>query len=95
MATNIITLEDLQSFRKEFFEEMKTVLSAHGARPAKKWLRTAEVRKLLGISHGTIQTLRINGSLPYTKMGGVLYYDYDEIEKILEENKRGRDPLLA
>ncbi|MEX0314041.1 MAG: helix-turn-helix domain-containing protein, partial [Allomuricauda sp.] len=55
--------------------------------PAKKWLKSPEVRELLGISPGTLQNLRINGTLPYTKVGGVLYYDYQEIMQVLEKNK--------
>jgi isocitrate dehydrogenase kinase/phosphatase len=44
------------------------------------------VRKLLGISPGTLQNLRINGTLPYTKIGGVLFYDYEEIKLMIEQN---------
>lgn len=43
--------------------------------------------KLLGISPGTLQNLRINGTIPYTKIGGVLYYDHSEIMEVLEKNK--------
>ncbi|MBO6533302.1 MAG: DNA-binding protein, partial [Muricauda sp.] len=39
------------------------------------------------ISPGTLQNLRINGTLPYTKIGGVLYYEYHEIMGVLEQNK--------
>jgi isocitrate dehydrogenase kinase/phosphatase len=31
--------------------------------------------------------MRINGTLPYTKIGGVMFYDYDEIKKMLEANQ--------
>ena len=41
----------------------------------------------VGISPGTLQNLRINGTLPYTKIGGVLYYDQREIMEVLERNK--------
>lgn len=53
----------------------------------RKWLKSHEVRKLLTISPGTLQNLRVNGSLSYTKIGGVIYYDYDDIRKMLEANK--------
>ena len=46
-----------------------------------------EVRELLGISPGTLQNLRVNGTLPYTKVGGVVYYQSDDILKMLEENR--------
>jgi hypothetical protein len=39
---------------------------------------------MLGISHGTLQNLRITRSLPYPKLGGIMFYKYEDIEKILE-----------
>ena len=50
----------------------------------KQWLKSSEVRKMLGISHGTLQNLRITRSLPYTKLGGIMFYKSEDIEKILE-----------
>jgi hypothetical protein len=43
---------------------------------------------MLGISPGTLQNMRVNGTLPFTKMGGILFYDSAEIQKILESNKQ-------
>jgi hypothetical protein len=45
---------------------------------------------MLGISPGTLQNLRVNGTLPYAKVGGVIYYAYEDILKVMEENKRNR-----
>ncbi len=53
----------------------------------KKWLRSTEVRKLLGISPGTLQNLRINSTLPFTKIGGVIYYDSQDINEMLSSNR--------
>jgi predicted site-specific integrase-resolvase len=63
------------------------MLREHHGQPAKKWLKSYEVRELLNISPGTLQNLRINGTLPYTKIGGVMFYDYEDIKKILTENQ--------
>lgn len=87
MATEIITIEDLQVFRKELIVEIKQLLKEHNGHPSKKWLKSYEVRKLLNISPGTLQNLRINGTLPYTKVGGVIYYDYADIQNMLSANK--------
>jgi hypothetical protein len=38
------------------------------------------------VSAGTLQTLRINGTLQYTKIGGIIYYDFDHIQKTLLQN---------
>jgi hypothetical protein len=45
---------------------------------------------MLGISPGTLQNLRINGTLPYTKVGGVIYYAYEDLIRVMEEIKRNK-----
>jgi hypothetical protein len=87
MAATIITTEDLRDFKMELLDDIKELLHNQSGTFTKKWLKSPEVRKLLGISPGTLQNLRINGTLPYTKVGGVLYYDYQEIVKVFEKNK--------
>jgi len=87
MATEIITKEDLREFKSELLQDFKRMLKEQSGQPSKKWLKSYEVRKLLGISPGTLQNLRVNGTLPYTKIGGVLYYDHDDIQKMFQKNK--------
>jgi hypothetical protein len=55
--------------------------------PSRKWLKSHEVRKMLTLYPNTVQTLRENGLLPYTKIGGVLDYDYEDIDKMLRNRK--------
>ena len=86
MSAKIITPEDLNEFKDDLLDNIKKLIKGQSVTPAKKWLKSPEVRKLLGLSTGTLQNLRINGTLPYTKIGGVIYYDYEEIMKILEQN---------
>ncbi len=87
MAVSILTQEDLRIFKDDLIKEIKEILKAEVS-PPKKWLKTDEVKKLLKVSPGTLQTLRINGTLQYTKLGGVLYYDYEHIEKTMKDNCR-------
>jgi hypothetical protein len=88
MAATIITLEDLQNFKQELLAEIQKLLSQKQTTPASKWLKSNEVRMLLLVSPGTLQNLRVNGTLPFTKIGGVIFYDYDDIQKMIEEHKR-------
>jgi hypothetical protein len=90
MPTEIVTTDDLREFKSELIKEIRQLLAVHHGQPSKKWLKSYEVRKLLGISPGTLQNMRINGSLPYTKIGGVMFYDYEEIKKMLEPIQTGR-----
>lgn len=53
-----------------------------------KWLRSSNVRKMLGISDSTLQTMRINKSLPAYKLGSTWFYREDEI---LESFLAGRN----
>ena len=87
MSATIITTEDLRDFKMELLDDIKQLLNTQSGQITKKWLKSPEVRDLLGISPGTLQNLRINGTLPYTKVGGVLYYDYQEIMQVLEKNR--------
>lgn len=87
MPATVLTTDDLIDFKLDLLEEFKTILQEHTGMKLKKWLKTKEVKDLLGVSNGTLQNLRINGTLSYTKIGGILYYDYEEIQKTLEENR--------
>jgi hypothetical protein len=87
MPTQIITTDDLREFKIELLDEIRNIVSEQKSATTKKWLKSVEVRKLLNISPGTLQTLRINGTLPYTKIGGTNYYNLTDIEKLLSKNK--------
>ena len=88
MAVEVITKEDLQQFRFDLLNDLKQIFKSQPATQQKKWLKSDEVKKLLKVSPGTLQTLRINGTLQYTKIGGIIYYDYEHIEKLMTENLR-------
>jgi hypothetical protein len=94
MAATIITTEDLIEFKKELLDDIKKIFESQTTTQNKKWLKSAEVRELLNISPGTLQNLRINGTLSYTKIGGIMYYDNQDIDKILEKNKVNSIPIL-
>lgn len=86
MEIEVITKQDLQHLRMQLLEDMKELLKSTDRSKA-EWLRSGEVRKLLKISPATLQNLRITGVLRYTKVGSMLYYKYEDILKVLEQNK--------
>ena len=87
MSAQIITTDDLREFKIELLDEIRTIISEQKTAVSKKWLKSVEVRRLLNISPGTLQTLRINGTLPFTKIGGTNYYSLTDIEKLLSKKK--------
>ena len=87
MPTQIITTDDLREFKLELFEELKDLIKKPVINKQKKYLKSAEVMEMLQISPGTLQNLRINGTLPYSKIGGVILYDAEEINQVLLVNR--------
>ncbi|MET6996385.1 helix-turn-helix domain-containing protein [Chitinophaga defluvii] len=87
MAAEILTREDLAIFKTELFRELRELVNAPALQP-KKWLKTYEVRDMLGISPGTLQNMRINGTLSFTKIGGLIFYDYDDILQLMEGTRK-------
>lgn len=85
MEIDIVTKKDLQQFKQEMLEEIRSILENKKVEAKdRKWLRSAEVRQMLSISPGTLQNLRINGTLPYQKIGGTMYYRREDIDRMMK-----------
>ncbi|MDD2798760.1 MAG: helix-turn-helix domain-containing protein [Bacteroidales bacterium] len=50
------------------------------------WLDNQDVMQALHVSPRTLQTLRSNGLLPFSRIGNKLYYRRQDIIKILSDN---------
>ena len=85
MQIEILTKEELQRFKSELIEEIKQIIKTDETATSRQWLRSCEVRKLLKISAGTLQNLRIKGILKYEKLGGIFYYAHSDISQLLGE----------
>lgn len=53
----------------------------------KQWLKSTEVRMLLDISPGKLHALHIKRQLSFMRVGGTIYYDQVDIEKMFENSK--------
>ena len=87
-GSQVVTLDDLEKFRVTFMMDFRKMMEGHLAKPPKRWLKSHEVKKMLQISYSTLQMLRNTGKIPYTRIGGLIYYDAAEIERILETEKK-------
>ena len=83
-ANQLLTKDDLQEFQNNLLNKLQEIVQKN--KEQKKWLRVSEVKEILKISASTIQTLRINGTLSYTKLSGMYYYNYEDIEKLINSN---------
>lgn len=92
----LITKKDLEQFKQELFA-MLTPLTSGQTLNTQKWLKNEDVKKLLKVSGSTIQNLRVNGSLPFTKIGGLYYYKSEDVEAMLagpEKKSPSKRPAL-
>ena len=66
------------------------LLERAGVKPrpdiAAGWVDGQEVMRALHISRRTLQTLRDNGTLGHTTLGGKFYYRIEEIDALLKNN---------
>ncbi|MCY7291084.1 MAG: helix-turn-helix domain-containing protein [Ferruginibacter sp.] len=92
MSVEIVTKEDLQAFRLQLLNDLKAFLLPPVQSEKKEWLRSREIRKMLRISPGTLQNMRINGKISPSKIGGIFFYRKDDIDKLLDSND---EPLIS
>ncbi len=65
-------LQKLQQTRAEIFKQ--------------NWIDGQVVMLALNISQRTLQSLRDNGTLPYSRIKGKFYYKVSDLEALLESN---------
>ena len=82
----ILTKEDLNEFKEEVLGRLDDALNKTNV--SREWLRSTEVQEWLNISSGTLKALREGGEIPFSKLGGSLYYNYNDLVAVLEANKR-------
>ncbi|MBK0383587.1 helix-turn-helix domain-containing protein [Pedobacter sp. SD-b] len=78
-----LTKADLIQFKSELLSEIKTIITPNQTTQS-VWLKSSEVCKLLSISQGTLQNLRISGTIQYSKIGDTLFYKTEDINKLME-----------
>lgn len=85
---NADILEDLVKDIREL-KELVQEKDRHGA--VLDLMRTDEVKRLLKLKDSSLATLRQNGTIPFSKVGGTIYYLKKDIIKIINQNYSGND----
>lgn len=78
----LLTKKDLEKFKEELFELLRPLKEAQ-ALYQQKWLRSQDVMKMLKISNGTLQNMRVAGNITYNKVGKIFFYKAEEIDQML------------
>lgn len=82
----VISKEDFDQFKKELMDEIRQIIQP-SIENKTKWLRSSDVREMLNISDSTLQTFRINGTIPAYKLDSTWFYKYDEIVDVIEKGR--------
>ena len=59
-----------------------------------KWLRSKDVREMLGISDSTLQSMRIKGTIPAYQLGATWFYREEELLATLFANKVSKPEII-
>jgi hypothetical protein len=87
MAVEIVTTEDLQVLRIQLVNDMKAIFnqSRQNVPESLEGYKTSHVRKILGCSVNKLVALRVARKLRTKKVGGTLYYNKEDIKRLLVE----------
>ena len=77
------TFDTMLSKFNDFAARLEHLCRLHGDKDMGEWMDNQDVCMLLNISPRTLQTLRDNGTLAYTKISHKIYYKPEDVECIV------------
>ncbi|MBE98481.1 DNA-binding protein [Flavobacterium coralii] len=87
-----VTKEDLRQFGMMLIGTIRKMID--GAKPKDQetieveWLKAKVVRKMLDISPGSLQNLRITGKVRFKKVLGSYYYNKSDLTQLFKEDDK-------
>lgn len=84
------TFETMVAKFDHFVCRMESICERNGDKTMNKWMDNQDVCRMLNISPRTLQTLRDNGTLAFSKIGNKTYYLPEDVRRIvtLVEDRR-------
>ncbi|MGD9929562.1 MAG: helix-turn-helix domain-containing protein [Mangrovibacterium sp.] len=79
-------LKIASSIKKEIetlSREVEKLSKTHAQYLAEEWIDKEKVLQILRISSRKLQSLRDNGSLPFSQVDGKIYYKTSDVERLL------------
>ena len=77
------TFERMLSGFENFAKKVERLCREYEDLGERKWLDSDDVCRLLCVSPRTLQTMRENGTLAYTKINHKVYYRPEDVEKLM------------
>ena len=83
MNIELLTRKDLEDLKSQILD----ALNKQNLNSLERWLRAKEAMEILGISSSKLQKMRINGQISFTTFGGIYYYDRQDINTMMDQNR--------
>jgi len=83
-----ITKEDLRQFGLQLVDNLRKVIqmaAPENGQAEPEWLKSRLVRKMLDISPGSLQNLRITGKIRFRKVLGSYYYNKSDLQELFNK----------
>lgn len=85
----IVTKEDLRQFGLLLFDKINVLIQqvalVQTESSIPEWLKSKAVRKLLDISAGSVQNLRMTQKVRFKKVLGSYYYNREDLLKLFKD----------
>ena len=85
----MVTKDDLRQFGLQLLNNMRILFqeSNQGQKEPiqPEWLKSRAVRKMLDMSPGPVQNLRVRGKVRFKKLSGTYYYNREDLQKLFND----------
>jgi hypothetical protein len=85
----IVTKEDLRQFGLQLLDKMRIIIqdtnNAQAEVVQSDWLKSRAVRKLMDMSAGSVQNLRVTQKVRCKKILGSYYYNKEDLQKLFKD----------
>ena len=86
----IVTKEDLRQFGILLLDSVRTIIQENNREKSEsvqpEWMKSKSVRKLLDISAGSVQNLRMTQKVRFKKVLGSYYYNKEDLLKLFKDD---------
>jgi len=88
MSNDPLNRQDLQEVVTQVLRGVEMLLESHGiikSNGCPEGYKTKDVRRILGCSVNKLVSLRIARKIRWKKIGGTVYYNQEDVRRLLEE----------
>jgi hypothetical protein len=91
IMNDVVTKEDLRQFGLELLGNIENLITqtneGHSDVTEQEWIKSRQVRKLMNMSPGSVQNLRVTEKVRFKKIVGSYYYNKADLLKLFTDER--------